>query len=347
MLTADAKQWNYMLDKGEFLIYQTDDGNTKINVKVVEETVWLAQADMASLFGTTPQNITQHINNVYESNELSTLATCKNFLQVQKEGNRNVNRSITHYNLDMIISVGYRVNSISAIHFRQWATKILREYLIKGFVLDDERLKEKNNNYFDELLERIRDIRSSEKVFYRKILEIYATSIDYDPTTKATQDFFATVQNKMHWATHGHTASELIFERANADKDFMGLTVIKGKITKNEVKVAKNYLNGEELSILNRIVNMYLDFAELQAIKRAPMHMDDWIKKLDEFLKIADRNLLRDKGTISKLEAEEKALKELDKYRERILNNELSEVEKHFLDNLEKESKKIKKTLKK
>lgn len=334
------------MNKSEILIYQTNNGETKVNVRFYDESVWITAKSMAELFKSDYSNILKHIKNIYKDNELQKNMTMAKFATVVKRGFRGeLEEKIEHYNLDMVISVGFRVKSPTAIHFRQWATKILKEYIKKGFVLDDEKLKQKNNNYFDELLERIRDIRSSEKVFYSKILDIYATSIDYDPKMKISQNFFATVQNKMHWAVHNHTAAELIFERANADKDFMGITNIKGKIKKEDVVCAKNYLNEEEIQILNRLVNMYLEYAELQAFEKKPMTMKDWINKLDMFLNMTNKNVLTDNGTISHIQAEEKAINEFKKYNERIQNNSLSEVEKHYLEslkNIEKEIKKIK-----
>ena len=260
---------------GEILLYQTQDGSTRIDVRLEDETVWLSQAQMAELFQSTKQNISLHIKNVFDEGELLPTATVKESLTVQKEGERVVSRSVTYYNLDVIISVGYRVKSLRGTQFRIWATQRLREYLIKGFTLDDERLKQANsNNYFDELLSRIRDIRSSEKVFWRKVLDIYATSIDYTPNAETSQQFFRVVQNKMHWAAHGQTAAEVIAARADAQKPHMGLTSwIGSQLARTDVVVAKNYLNQEELDVLNRLVTMYLDFAELQAKNRRPMHM--------------------------------------------------------------------------
>lgn len=334
-------------NKSEILIYQTEDGETKVDVRFYDESIWITAKSMAELFKSDYSNILKHIKNIYKDNELQENTTMAKFATVVKRGFRGeLEDNIEHYNLDMVISVGYRVKSTTAIHFRQWATRILKEYIKKGFVLDDERLKQKNNNYFDELLDKIRDIRSSEKVFYSKILDIYATSIDYDPKMKISQDFFATVQNKMHWAVHNHTAAELIFERANADKDFMGITNIKGKIKRDDVVCAKNYLNEDEIQVLNRLVNMYLEYAELQAFEKKPMTMKDWIDKLDIFLSMTNKKVLTDKGTISHIQAEEKAINELKKYNDRIKNNKLSEVEKHYLEslaNMEEKVKKIKK----
>lgn len=266
----------------EILIYQTDDGKTKIDVKMEHETVWLNQAQMGELFQTTPQNITLHIKNVYSEGELPEDSTCKDSLQVENEGKRDVKRKIKVYNLDVIISVGYRVKSHRGTQFRIWATQRLKEYIIKGFTMNDDLLKKSGgSNYFDELLERIRDIRSSEKVFWKKVLEIYATSIDYDSSQAMTRKFFQTIQNKMHWASHGHTAAEIIALRANAEDDFMGLTNFEGKrVNKSDVAVAKNYLHEEEIDILNLIVSSFIDFDELQAKLRKPMYMQGWLNKM-------------------------------------------------------------------
>ena len=272
--------------KGDLLLYQTEDGQTKIEVTIVNDTVWLAAEQMAELFQRNKSTISRHIKNVFESGELKPDSTVAFFATVQNEGTRKVERNIAYYNLDMIISVGYRVNSHRGVQFRIWATQVLREYLIKGFAMNDDLLKRAGGgNYFDELLSRIRDIRSSEKVFYRKVLEIYALSIDYDPLAEATQMFFKTVQNKMHFSAHGHTAAEVIYQRADANKDFMGLTSWTGGLPKRtDAEIAKYYLSPEELDTLNRIVSLYLDFAELQAQSHKPMYMKDWIQKLDDFL---------------------------------------------------------------
>ena len=318
-----------MDNKGEILIYQSKQGTTKIDVRLKDETVWLNQAQLAELFQTDRSSIAKHIQNIYETDELQEDSTCAKIAQVQKEGNRNVKREILYYNLDMIISVGYRVQSHVATHFRIWATQQLKEYIIKGFVLDDERLKLARNNYFDELLARIRDIRSSEKLFYRKVCDIYATSIDYDTNTEITQQFFATVQNKFHWAIHAHTAAEIVKLRADATKPNMGLTNFPGEqIRKQDVVIAKNYLDEKELDQLNRIVAQYLEFAELQAMQRKPMHMKDWIEKLHSFLTLNDREILKHLGKISHDEAEEFALKEFEKYQKQLQSNEPDELDK-------------------
>ena len=331
------------MDTGQIILYQTQGGEAKIEVRLANETVWLSADQMAELFQRNKSTISRHIKNVFESGELKQNRTVAFFATVQNEGQRKVERNIAYYNLDMIISVGYRVNSHRGVQFRQWATQVLKEYMIKGFVLNDELLKNAGQgNYFDELLSRIRDIRSSEKVFYRKVLEIYALSIDYDPRTEATQRFFKTVQNKMHFSAHGHTAAEVIFQRADADKDFMGLTTWRGAMpTKHEAEIAKNYLTEEEVDMLNRIVNLYLDFAELQAKSHVPMYMKDWIKKLDDFLTLSGKELLTHAGAVSAEVAKLKADTEYDRFRERT-QYQLSPVEIHFLEAFEAEQKKLK-----
>ena len=330
--------------ENEIIIYQTQDGQTKIDVRIENETVWLTQNQMAELFQTTKQNISLHIKNIFEEGELTEDSTVKDYLTVQSEGSRKVSRNVTHYNLDVIISVGYRVKSLRGTQFRIWATQVLKEYMKKGFALNDDLLKQAGGGgYWKELLERIRDIRSSEKVFYRQILDIYATSTDYNPNAEETKLFFKVVQNKMHFAAHGHTAAEIIYLRADSTKDNMGLTVFKGKHPKkDEVTVAKNYLDEKELNILNRITSAYLEFAELQAIRHIPMTMKDWIAKLDDFIKMTGSELLENPGKISKLEAENKALAEYAKYKETI-KDELSEVEKHFLESVKQTQKQLEK----
>ena len=329
--------------KGNLLLYQTEDGQTKIEVTLANDTVWLTADQMAELFQRNKSTISRHIKNVFESGELKPDSTVAFFATVQNEGTRKVERNIAYYNLDMIISVGYRVNSHRGVQFRIWATQVLREYLIKGFAMNDDLLKRAGGgNYFNELLSRIRDIRSSEKVFYRKVLEIYALSIDYDPRAEATQIFFKTVQNKMHFSAHGHTAAEVIYQRADANKDFMGLTSWTGGLPKRtDAEITKNYLSPEELDTLNRIVSLYLDFAELQAQSHKPMYMKDWIQKLDDFLKLSGKELLTHTGTISAELAKQKANQEYDKFKERT-QYELSPVEIHFLESFEKEQKKLK-----
>ena len=328
---------------GNVLLYQTEDGKTQIEVSLKDDTVWLSIDQMAGLFQRNKSTISRHIKNVLESGELVADSTVAFFATVQNEGFREVERQIAYYNLDMIISVGYRVNSHRGVQFRIWATNVLREYLIKGFALNDDLLKRAGGgNYFNELLSRIRDIRSSEKVFYRKVLEIYALSIDYDPNTEETRKFFATVQNKMHFSAHGHTAAEVIYERADAEKDFMGLTSWTGAMPKQaDAEIAKNYLSDHELDTLNRIVSLYLDFAELQAQSHIPMYMKDWIQKLDDFLKLSGKALLNHAGKISAEVAKAKADNEYKKFNKRTAL-QLSPVEKDFLDNFEKMQKKIK-----
>ena len=331
-----------MDDKGQFLLYQTPDGDSQIEVKLQDDTVWLSLDQMAELFQRNKSTISRHIKNVLEDGELQEEATIANFATVQNEGTRKVERVIAYYNLDMIISVGYRVHSYRGVQFRIWATKVLKEYIVKGFAMNDDLLKRAGGgNYFDELLARIRDIRSSEKVFYRKVLEIYALSIDYDPRVEMTQKFFKTIQNKMHYSVHGHTAAEIIYERADAEKDFMGLTTWSGAMpTKPEAEIAKNYLTHEEIKSLNRIVSLYLDFAEMQAEEHRPMYMKDWINILDDFLRISRKDILTHAGKISAKLAKEKADQEYDKFKERTKNN-LSPVEIHFLENFEREQKRL------
>lgn len=330
------------MDKGQFLLYQTPDGDSQIEVKLQDDTVWLSLDQMAELFQRNKSTISRHIKNVLEDGELQEEATIANFATVQNEGTRKVERVIAYYNLDMIISVGYRVHSYRGVQFRIWATKVLKEYIVKGFAMNDDLLKRAGGgNYFDELLARIRDIRSSEKVFYRKVLEIYALSIDYDPRVEMTQKFFKTIQNKMHYSVHGHTAAEIIYERADAEKDFMGLTTWSGAMpSKPEAEIAKNYLTHEEIKSLNRIVSLYLDFAEMQAEEHRPMYMKDWINILDDFLRISRKDILTQAGKISAKLAKEKADQEYDKFKERTKNN-LSPVEIHFLENFEREQKRL------
>ena len=330
------------MDKGQFLLYQTPDGDSQIEVKLQNDTVWLSLDQMAELFQRNKSTISRHIKNVLEDGELQEEATIANFATVQNEGTRKVERVIAYYNLDMIISVGYRVHSYRGVQFRIWATKVLKEYIVKGFAMNDDLLKRAGGgNYFDELLARIRDIRSSEKVFYRKVLEIYALSNDYDPRVEMTQKFFKTVQNKMHYSVHGHTAAEIIYERADAEKNFMGLTTWSGAMpTKPEAEIAKNYLTHEEIKSLNRIVSLYLDFAEMQAEEHRPMYMKDWINILDDFLRISRKDILTHAGKISAKLAKEKADQEYDKFKERT-KNDLSPVEIHFLENFEREQKRL------
>ena len=300
--------------QSQFLLYQSSDGQTRLEVRLENETVWLSQNQMAELFQTTKQNVSLHIRNIFKEGELAEDSVVKEYLTTAADGK---NYKTNFYNLDVIISVGYRVKSHRGTQFRIWATQRLREYIVKGFSLDDERLKRAGGgNYFEELLARIRDIRSSEKVFWRKVLEIYATSIDYDPAEEASQMFFATVQNKIHWAAHGHTAAEIVNQRADAARPNMGLSNWQGaQPTKGEAAIAKNYLTTEELEVLNRIVTAYLEFAELQALNRKPMTMRDWIAKLDDFLRMGERDILSHAGTISHEQALRKAELEFEKFR--------------------------------
>ena len=324
---------------GDIIIYQTEDGLTKIDVKVENETVWLSQQQMAELFKTSRTNVIEHINNIYSEEELDKNSTCQNFRQVQKEGNRNVTREIPFYNLDMIISLGYRIKSKIATNFRRWATERLKEYMIKGFTMDDERLKGNGGgNYWKELLARIKDIRSSEKVLYRQVLDLYATAVDYNPKDEKSIKFFKIVQNKLHYATHGHTASEVIYERANSDKPFMGLTTFKGDIpVLSDVVIAKNYLSEEELKVLNNLVSGYFDFAEIQAIRHNPMHMEDYIKHLDLILSSTGEKLLTGAGTVSHEKAINKAKTEYRKYQVKTI----SPVEQEYMNALKEISNKI------
>lgn len=319
-----------MENKGEILIYQTPKGDTKIDVRMENETVWLSLTQLVELFQKSKSTISEHIKNIYEEGELERESTVRKFRTVQNEGSRVVERDIEFYDLDVAISVGYRVKSHVGTHFRKWATQRLREYIIKGFVLDDERLKQARNSYFDELLRRIRDIRSSEKVFYRKVCDIFATSVDYDSKTQSAHEFFASVQNKFHWAIHTHTAAELIVLRADASKENMGLTNWSGEvIKKQDVTIAKNYLTEGELDQLNRIVNQYLEFAELQAMNRKTMHMSDWKSKLIGFLTLNDREILEHTGKVSHAEAERHAIAEFEKYKKQ-LPPQVDELDKYI-----------------
>lgn len=326
-----------MKHNSELLLYQTEDGQTKIDVRLEEETVWLSQAQMGELFQKERSVITKHIKNIFEEGEL------KEESNVQILHISGSDRPVKFYNLDVIISVGYRVKSHQGTKFRQWATVRLKEYIVKGFTMNDDLLKQAGGgNYFDELLARIRDIRSSEKVFWRKVLDIYATSIDYNPSLEMSVIFFKTVQNKMHWAAHGHTAAEIIYQRVDSGKSGLGLRNYKGKKpTKQETEVAKNYLAENELSILNRIVSAYLELAELQALNQEPMYMKDWIEQLDAFLKMTRKDILNNAGTISHKQALEKAHTEYQKFM-KLRENEISEVEKHFLEQVNETEKKLK-----
>ncbi|AKC82367.1 2-hydroxyacid dehydrogenase [Verrucomicrobia bacterium IMCC26134] len=309
------------LPNSEIILYQTEDGRTRIQCRLENETLWLTQAQIAELFQVTVPTVNEHLKGIYTEEELARAATIRKFRIVRSEGRREVAREIEHYNLDAILAVGFRVRSHRGTQFRQWATARLSEYLVKGFTMDDERLKNPpgkgQKDYFDEQLERIRDVRSSERRFYQKVLDIYATSVDYTPNTEASQQFFATVQNKMHWAAHGQTAAEVIHERVDAGQPFMGLKTTRpgGIVRKEDVSIAKNYLDGEELGTLNRIVNAYIEFAELRALQRKVMTMRDWITKLDDFLKLSEHELLDHAGKISAEQAKMKAELEYDRYR--------------------------------
>ncbi len=316
----------------EIIIYQTDDGRTKIDVKFEDETVWLTQQQMADLFQTSRTNIVEHIKHIYAEDELDEASTCRKFRQVRTEGNRKVSRELPYYNLDMIISLGYRVKSKIATNFRRWAAERLKEYMIKGFTMDDERLKNLGGgNYWKELLDRIRDIRSSEKVMYRQVLDLYATSVDYDPKSRESIAFFKMVQNKLHYAAHGHTAAEVIYERADAGRPFMGLKSFSGDFPAlKDIGIAKNYLNDEELKILNNIVSGYFDFAEIQAMRHHPMYMSDYVEHLDNVLKTTGEKVLQSAGTISHAQAIEKATEEYRKYQAQ----NLSPVEEEYLKSI-------------
>lgn len=328
-------------NQGDIVIYQTEDGNTKIDVRFVDETVWLTQLQMAELFHSSRTNIVEHIQHIYEEGELDEASTCRKFRQVRTEGNRQVTREIPYYNLDMIISLGYRVKSMIATNFRRWATDRLKEYMVKGFTMDDERLKNLGGgNYWKELLDRIRDIRSSEKVMYRQVLDLYATSVDYDPKSSESVAFFKMVQNKLHFAAHGHTAAEVIYERADADKPFIGLTAFSGDFpTAKDIRIAKNYLSEEELRILNGIVSGYFDFAEVQAMRHRLMHMSDYVEHLDNILSSTGEQVLIGAGKVSHKQAMDKANREY----QRFLVQNLSPVEKAYLQTI----KEIEKTAKK
>ena len=327
-------------NKGDIVIYKTQDGLTKINVKFEDETVWLTQAQLVELYQTSKSNISEHIKHIFEEGELSQESTVRNFRTVQIEGKREVSREQVYYNLDMIISLGYRVKSIVATQFRRWATELIKEYLKKGYALDDNRLKELGGgDYWKELLERIRDIRSSEKVMYRQVLDLYATSADYNPKSAESIAFFKMVQNKLHFATHGNTAAEVIYNRADAEKDFMGLTTFSGDFpTKKDVVIAKNYLSEKELKVLNNLVSAYFDLAEINAIEHNTMYMADYVEQLDKILSSTGKDILENAGSISHKQAIEKAEAEYQKF----IQKNLSPVEKEYLEvikNLEKTAK--------
>ena len=321
----------------EILIYQTEDGQTKIETRFENETVWLTQEQIVLLFQRDQSVISRHINNIFSEGELDKESN------MQKMHIAFSDKPVAFYNLDVIISVGYRVKSHRGVQFRKWATALIKEYLIKGFAMNDDRLKEAGGgNYFDELLARIRDIRSSEKVFWRKVLDIFATSIDYDATTSLAVDFFKTIQNKMHWAAHGHTAAEIIYQRVDAGKPHLGLTNYKGtQPTKQETEIAKNYLTTDELDILNRMVTAFLEIAEIQAISRQVMYMRDWVERLDGFLKLTNKNILDNAGSISHHDAIVKAHQAYESYKEKT-KNDLSQVENDFIKQLEAETKQLK-----
>ena len=323
------------MQNSNILMYTTEDGITKVEVTFENDTVWLSLDQMAELFQRDKSTISRHIKNIFLEGELKESATVAFFATVQNEGERVVTRQIAYYNLDVIISVGYRVKSLRGTQFRIWATNVLKEYMRKGFALDDDRLKRLGGgNYFDELLSRIRDIRSSEKVFWRKVLEIYATSIDYNPKAESSVLFFKQVQNKMHWAAHKHTTAEIIFERANADSENMGLTSWEGKqLKRTDVEIAKNYLNSEEIDALNKIVSAYLDIAEVRALAQEPMYMKDWLETIDDYLKMTRRDILVTKGKVTHKQAVEKAHKEYEKYVSKY-DKQISPVEKHFIESI-------------
>ena len=324
-------------NQGDIIIYQTEDGVTKIDVRFVDETVWLTQQQMALLFQTSRTNVVEHIKNIYQEGELDPKSTCRDFRQVREEGGRRVSRQIPHYNLDMIISLGYRVKSAIATRFRRWATERLKEYIVKGFTMDDERLKKLGGgNYWKELLDRIRDIRSSEKVMYRQVLDLYATSADYDPRSAESIAFFKMVQNKLHYAAHGHTAAEVIYERADADKPFMGLTAFAGDFpTVQDIEIAKNYLEKDEVAILNRIVSGYFDFAEIQAMRHNPMYMSDYVEHLDKILQSTGEKILVGPGKVSHETAMQKARQEYRKFQVKAL----SPVEVAYLETIKSVSR--------
>ena len=329
-----------MNEHGEIILYQTEDGLTKIDVRFEDETVWLTQQQMADLFQSSRSNIVEHIQHIYEEGELDESATCRKFRQVRTEGSRQVTRELPYYNLDMIISLGYRVKSLTATRFRQWATARLKEYMIKGFALDDERLKgHGGGDYWKELLDRIRDIRSSEKVMYRQVLDLYATSRDYDPSSPESVQFFKIVQNKLHYAAHDHTAAEVIFERADAEQEFMGLRTFAGEFpVKKDTEIAKNYLDEDELRVLNNLVSGYFDFAEISAIEHRPMYMKDYIQQLDAILSSGGRKLLSDAGSVSHAAAIEKAHSEYRKYQQKTL----TPVEEAYLQSIRAAEKEVK-----
>jgi len=329
------------MNNSQILIYQTPDGQTKIETRLEDESIWLTQAQLGELFQKSKSTISEHIKNIFIEGELEEEAVVRNFRTTAQDGK---NYNVNFYNLDVIISVGYRVKSLQGTKFRQWATQRLKEYIIKGFTMNDELLKNAGGgNYFEELLARIRDIRSSEKIFWRKVLDIYSTSIDYDAQSELSIEFFKTVQNKMHWAVHGNTAAEIVYQRASSDKPNMGLTNFKGdKPTKAESEIAKNYLSEDELTLLNRMVTAYIEMAEIQAMSQTPMYMSDWIERLDDFLKMTGKDILTHAGKISHNQAIQKAHTEYQEYKEKT-KNELSRVEEDFIKHIDNTAKMIKK----
>ena len=325
------------MKENKLILYKDEEGKVSVNTRFADEDVWLTQAQLAEIYNTTQQNISLHQKGIYTDGELDEAATHKKYLLVRQEGNRQVKREIDHYNLDMIIALGYRVQSPIAVRFRRWATRLLHEYIQKGFVMDDERLKQGGNRYFKELLQRIRDIRSSERNFYQQVTDIYATSTDYDPRSKTTKLFFSTVQNKMHYAVHEHTAAELIYERVDNEKPFVGMTNFKGNyVTRDDVKIAKNYLTELELQRLNLLTSQFLDYAEFQALEQNPMTMADWVAALDDQILRLRKNILEGSGTVSHQEAIEKAEREFEIYRERemrLLESDFDKAVKALLEN--------------
>ena len=339
-MVDDVHTNNTMAEKeNKLILYKDDEGKVSVSTRFADEDVWLAQDQLAEIYQTTQENISMHISNIYADGELEKEETYKKFLLVRQEGKRKVRRNIDHYNLDVIIALGYKVQSAIAVRYRRWATRLLHEYIQKGFVMDDERLKQGGNRYFKELLQRIRDIRSSERNFYQQVTDIYATSTDYDPRAKITKQFFATVQNKMHYAVHEHTAAELIFERVDNEKPFVGMTNFKGNyVTRDDVKIAKNYLTELELQRLNLLTSQFLDYAEFQALEQNPMTMADWVAALDDQILRLRKNILEGTGTVSHQEAIEKAEREFEIYRERemrLLESDFDKAVKALLDNKE------------
>ena len=339
-MVDDVHTNNTMAEKeNKLILYKDDEGKVSVNTRFADEDVWLTQDQLAEIYQTTQENVSMHISNIYADGELEKEGTYKKFLLVRQEGKRKVRRNIDHYNLDVIIALGYKVQSAIAVRYRRWATRLLHEYIQKGFVMDDERLKQGGNRYFKELLQRIRDIRSSERNFYQQVTDIYATSTDYDPRAKITKQFFATVQNKMHYAVHEHTAAELIFERVDNEKPFVGMTNFKGNyVTRDDVKIAKNYLTELELQRLNLLTSQFLDYAEFQALEQNPMTMADWVAALDDQILRLRKNILEGSGTVSHQEAIEKAEREFEIYRERemrLLESDFDKAVKALLDNKE------------